>query len=225
MQLICLVAVPNNLLSFTVLTTNAAAIHGKGSAGIVQEVQMGGVSQGKLSRRRLIVAAFAAPMAGCAARGAHVATTPIEETPDPLIAKAASWVAASARIDAMSVEADELQGQVFDKARKLRIKGIKACRSRMPEARRYRALNRKITAGYHNLELLAGEISAMAAVSIEGALAKIELGLNVQGPFDWRDHALEIAESGIAELRQMTAAKSDALPLMSILRDRLEQPD
>ena len=65
----------------------------------------------------------------------------------------------------------------------------------------------------------------MAAVSIEGALAKIELGLNVQGPFDWRDHALEIAESGIAELRQMTAAKSDALPLMSILRDRLEQPD
>ena len=186
---------------------------------------MGSVPQGKLSRRRLMVVALAAPVVGYVARDAAAATTPVVEPSDPLIAKAASWVAASARIDAMSVEADELQGQVFDKARKLHIRGIKACRSRMPEARKYRALNRKITAGYHNLDQLAGELRTIAAVSIEGALAKIELGLNVQGPFDWRDHALEIAESGIAEPRQMTAAKSDALPLMSILRDLLEQSD
>lgn len=186
---------------------------------------MGAGSQGKLSRRRLMVAALAAPMAGYAARRASAATTPIVEPPDPLIAKTASWVAANARIDAMSVEADELQGQVFEKARKLRIKGNKACRSRMPETRRYRALSRKITDGYRSLEQLAGEISMMSAVSIEGALAKIELGLNVQGPFDWRDYALEITEAGIADLRQMTAVKSAALPQMSALRERLEQPD
>lgn len=186
---------------------------------------MGGVPQGKLSRRKLMVAALAAPMAGYAAHEASAATTPIVEPRDPLIAKTASWVAANARIDAMLVAADELQGQVFEKARKLQIKGNKACRSRVPEARRYRALSRKITAGYRDLERLAGEITMMSAVSVEGALAKIELGLNVQGPFDWRDYALEITESGIAELRQMTAVKGDPLPQMSALRERLEHSD
>lgn len=186
---------------------------------------MGTGPQGKLSRRKLMVVALAAPVAGYAARGASAATTPVAAPPDPLIAKAAVWVAANACIDAMSIEADELQGQVFEKARKLQIKGNKACRSRMPEARRYRALSRKITAGYRDLERLAGEITMMSAVSVEGALAKIELGLNVQGPFDWRDHALEITESGIAELRQMTAVKSDPLPQMSALRERLEHSD
>lgn len=186
---------------------------------------MGTGPQGRLSRRKIMIAALAAPVAGYATRGASAATIPVAAPPDPLIAKAAAWVAANACIDAMSLEADELQGQVFEKARKLQIKGNKACRSRMPEARRYRALSRKITAGYRDLEQLAAEISMMNAVSIEGALAKIELGLNVQGPFDWRDHALEIAESGIAEFRQMTGVKSAALPQMSALRERLEQPD
>lgn len=219
------IGVPNNFLLFIVPMTNSAASHDNLSADIVQEVQMGTGPQGKHSRRRLMVAALAAPMAGYAARGASAAAAPVANPPDPLIAKAAVWVAANARIDAMSVEADDLQGQVFEKARNLQIKGDKACRSRMPEARRYRALSRKITAGYRNLEQLGGEISMMSAVSIEGALAKIELGLNVQGPFDWRDHALEITESGIAELRQIAAVKTAALPQMSALRERLEQPD
>jgi hypothetical protein len=186
---------------------------------------MDGAPQGKLSRRKLMVAVAAAPVAGYAAREASAATTPVAASADPLIAKAAAWVAANACIDAMSIAADELQGHVFEKARKLQIKGNKACRSRMPEARQYRDLSRKIAAGYRDLEQLAGEISMTSAVSIEGALAKIELGLNVQGPFDWRDHALEITESGIAELRQMTAFKGDPLPQMSALRERLEHSD
>ena len=40
-------------------------------------------------------------------------------------------------------------------------------------------------------------------MSAEGALAKIELGLAVQGPFDWRDHALELVEEGLKDLRDM----------------------
>jgi hypothetical protein len=43
----------------------------------------------------------------------------------------------------------------------------------------------------------------MRATSIAGALAKIELGLKVQGPYDWQDHALELAEGGVSELKAM----------------------
>ncbi|MDP3736444.1 MAG: hypothetical protein Q8R02_03585 [Hyphomonadaceae bacterium] len=46
----------------------------------------------------------------------------------------------------------------------------------------------------------------MAPTSIEGALAKVELGIKVQGPFDWRDHALELLEVGVADLRKLVLA-------------------
>lgn len=68
-----------------------------------------------------------------------------------------------------------------------------------------RTMKRKLDEGYRDLEQLAGDIREMPAISVAGALAKIELGLKVQGEFDWREHALELAEDGIAELRQLTA--------------------
>jgi hypothetical protein len=184
---------------------------------------MSDVSHGKLSRRKMMAAALAAPVLSSPAPGIFSDATAPYVT-DPLIAKAEAWVAASARLEAMEVEADDFEGQVFEKAAALRIKRAKACRSRMPEARAVRALKRRIAAGYHDLEQLAGAARLMSPVSIEGALAKIELGLNVQGPFDWRDHALELAQEGIAELRQLAGAKGVALRRMSVVRERMEQP-
>ena len=66
-----------------------------------------------------------------------------------------------------------------------------------------RILNQRIEAAYPALEQDAGAIRALPTMSAEGALAKIELGLAVQGPFDWRDHALELVEEGLQDLRGM----------------------
>lgn len=66
-----------------------------------------------------------------------------------------------------------------------------------------RILNQRIEAAYSELEEEAGAIYALPTMSAEGALAKIELGLAVQGPFDWRDHALELVEEGLKDLRDM----------------------
>lgn len=66
-----------------------------------------------------------------------------------------------------------------------------------------RILNRRIEAAYPKLEEEAGAICALPTMSAEGALAKIELGLAVRGPFDWRDHALELVEEGLKDLRDM----------------------
>lgn len=64
-----------------------------------------------------------------------------------------------------------------------------------------RILNQRIEAAYPELELEAGAIRALPKMSAEGALAKIELGLAVQGPFDWREHAIELVEEGLKDLR------------------------
>jgi hypothetical protein len=66
-----------------------------------------------------------------------------------------------------------------------------------------RILNQRIKAAYPELEEEAGAIHGLPTMSAEGALAKIELGLAVQGPFDWRDHALELVEEGLKDLRDM----------------------
>ncbi len=67
-----------------------------------------------------------------------------------------------------------------------------------------RALDLQITAAYAHLEALAGKVRRMRATTISGAVAKVQLGLQVQGPYDWQEHALELTEDGLAELRKMT---------------------
>jgi hypothetical protein len=157
----------------------------------------------KLSRRGLITAVLATPAAGAATLSAAPVAVSMGQLPDPIVARSVAWIAASSEVDAMTLEWQELESQLFDKAKTLRIKTEKACRSRMLEARAMRALDRRIRAGYRSLALSAGEISDMRATSIAGALAKIELGLKVQGPYDWQDHALELAEGGVSELKAM----------------------
>jgi hypothetical protein len=38
-----------------------------------------------------------------------------------------------------------------------------------------------------------------------GSLREGTLGLKVQGPFDWQDHARELLEDGISELRDLVS--------------------
>lgn len=164
---------------------------------------MNDIPQAKLSRRKLMVAALAMPVAAPVAKAVMPAAKVQAVAPDALVAKAAEWIAANARIDALSVEADDLQGALFDKARAQGIKGDRACRSRMPEARAWRAKKQEFDKACRSLATLTGNIRKMRAVTIAGAIAKIELSLHVQYE-DWSEHAFELAEEGIAELRQLT---------------------
>jgi HPt (histidine-containing phosphotransfer) domain-containing protein len=80
---------------------------------------------------------------------------------------------------------------------------VLACRSGLAEAKAMRALDRRIDAAYRTMHRMAEQARATPARSLAGALARIELGLKVQGPFDWRDHALELIEDGIAEAQRL----------------------
>lgn len=122
---------------------------------------------------------------------------------DPLVTRAHEWIALSERVDALSAEADDLQGRVFDKARALGIRGDKACRSSMPEARAWRAKDREHDEARRLLEKRAEEIRMTRATTIAGAIAKIELSLHIQYE-EWSEHAYEFIEEGVAELRQLT---------------------
>ncbi len=166
------------------------------------------MSKVSLSRRGLITAAIAMPVVS-SARQAKPAAKPVAAAPDPVIARAEEWITNNARLDALSVEVDDLQGAVFDKARALGMKGDKACRSRMAEARAWRAKKQEFDEACRSLATLTGDIRKMRAVTVAGAIAKIELSLHVQYE-DWSEHAFELAEEGIAELRQLTALQVEA---------------
>jgi len=97
--------------------------------------------------------------------------------PDPLVVRAGEWIELRARVDALSMEADELQGLVFDKARELGMRTEKACRSSLPEARAWRAKKREFENGERSLERMARAIRNMRAVTVAGAIARIELSL------------------------------------------------
>jgi hypothetical protein len=158
-----------------------------------------------LSRRTLVVGALAAPLGAAlagtmAGTGAMAAAGPLA---DPVIARAAKWIAACDLAAAMEAEWQGLETRLFERAALLKMKPLLACRSGLGEAKAMRALDRRIKAGYREMERLAGEAAATPAVSLAGAIAKIELGIRVQGEFDWRENALELIEDGVEEVRRL----------------------
>jgi len=104
----------------------------------------------------------------------------------------------------MQLQWQDCESAVFDKARRMKISCERACQSNWPEAQAMRTLDLQIAAAYAHLEALAGKIRRMRATTISGAVAKIHLGLQVQGPYDWQEHALELVEGGLVELHELT---------------------
>ena len=176
-----------------------------------------------LSRRKLVVGALAAPvgvaLAGMGAgatqpsasapgvRHLNWSTGPIHpaspdhSSPDPVVVRAAEWIAAYELAAAMEAEWRGLETRLFGRAAVLKMDPLLACRGGLVEARAMRALDRRIEAAYRKMQRVAGEAAAQPAISMAGALAKIELGVRVQGEFDWREHALELIRDGVGEVR------------------------
>ncbi len=158
----------------------------------------------RLSRRSMLAGTIILP----ASATVRLPSPPIASvgagTVDAVVSQAAAWATADENLTAMEQEWRDYESVVFDRARQMKIGCERACQGNWPEAQAMRALDVKITAAYAYLEALAGEIERMRVTTISGAVAKIQLGLQVQGPYDWREHALELIEDGLVELRKLT---------------------
>jgi len=151
-----------------------------------------------VSRRAVMIGAFATP---AAAQASLAANLPTSAAPDQLASKAAEWIATDERLTALQLSWQHLETLLFAKARQMKMDCEHACQTNLPEAQAMRALDKEIEETRRRLDATAGEIRLIPATTIAGAIAKIQLGLKVQGPFDWQDHARELLEDGLAELR------------------------
>lgn len=158
----------------------------------------------KISRRAILAAGMALPATSLTDAAPSLAVSH-GAVPDPLVARAGEWIALRGHVDALSEEADDLQGLVFNRARLLGVRGDKACGSSMSEARAWRAKKREFEEGSRQLERLATQIRRMRASTVAGAIARIELSLHIQYE-EWSEHAFEFVEDGIIELRRLTAS-------------------
>ena len=117
---------------------------------------------------------------------------------DPLLVAVAAWVAAHEEIAGLEREWADLEQQL---SLKMDLDG--EARSGLPEASKLRRLTRKIRAADRRLEQDAGRIATIRATTLAGVLAKIELGLRIQGPYNWQDNALALVQGGIEQLREL----------------------
>ncbi|PZO47647.1 MAG: hypothetical protein DCF16_17450 [Alphaproteobacteria bacterium] len=162
----------------------------------------------KLSRRNLIAGAAAAPLAlnGAVHAAPAAPRTSPASTPDPVVAKAAAWLADRDSIDAMAEEWSALEVVLFDKVKAMKLSVERGMRSGLPEARAMRVLDRKIKVGLRRLERTARVIVLMRPTSAQGALAKISVGMRIQGPYDWNDdYVYALVQDGCEQLALMLA--------------------
>lgn len=118
-------------------------------------------------------------------------------------ARVAAWIEGHDALLELEREWQCNETALFAKARRQRISFDAALESDLAEAQEMRSRDRLIKALRAKLDADAFKIRSTPSSSIACAVAKLELGLNVQGPFDWRDHALELVHDGIRELRAL----------------------
>jgi hypothetical protein len=131
---------------------------------------------------------------------------PKDKRRDPLILANGRWTAARARLDALEAEWQRLERQLFVKARSLAMDLATVRDSELREAKAMRVLDRKMHKASSDLAASAARARTLRAASLGEALAKIELGLKVQGAFDWKPNARALAEEGVMEARELIAA-------------------
>jgi hypothetical protein len=117
------------------------------------------------------------------------------------MANAAKWAIMDQALTAMERDWQDLETRLFQKAALLQVGCDAATRGDLPEAIRMQELDVLITAAYGELENGARDVGLISARTAAGAIAKIELGLKVQGGYDWKVGALELIVGGIFDLR------------------------
>ena len=147
------------------------------------------MAQKGISRRGMVVGVAVSPLVS--AGGAA----------DPVVVAINKWASRRSDADALALRWQRLETQVFKRCKHLGL--TRALRSGLPEARELRALTRKLNAAERKLERSAAQIAQMRAISGEGALAKIEMGLRIQEPQDCEEMAWVLIKGGADELREV----------------------
>ncbi|HRK67570.1 MAG TPA: hypothetical protein PKY73_08460 [Hyphomonas sp.] len=122
--------------------------------------------------------------------------------PDPVVASVEAWMSDYSKREAMMLEWQDWEVALCERIRPLGIGLTRGHRSRLPEARSMRALDRKIKALGKKLDKRAARIILTRVTSTKAALAKIEMGMRIQGPYDWEDYAFALIQDGCEQLRK-----------------------
>lgn len=166
----------------------------------------------KLTRRNLLAGATVSPLTfdgvlqpsrGETEAVARLATVSVA---DPIARKVNEWIAERDAIDAMMEEWADLEVVLCAKIKSTGMSLTQAYRCGLPEARAMRQLDRKIKPGLRRLDRSAQRIALMRIHSAQGALAKIRLGVRIQGPYDWNDeYVFALVQDGCEQLALMLA--------------------
>jgi hypothetical protein len=141
----------------------------------------------KICRRKLVAVVAAAPLVIHPSSSTVASRSPNASLPDPVVGRVEAWIAERDAIDAMMEEWADLEVAVCAKFKSHSLSLTRACRSQAPEAQAMRLLDRKIKSGLRRLHRKARRIVMMRPTSAQGALAKVWLGMRIQGPYDWND--------------------------------------
>ncbi|WP_135211572.1 hypothetical protein [Vitreimonas flagellata] len=163
----------------------------------------------KLSRRTLI---GALPLAVDAALHPRPAEAPqlrpariAPSAVDDLLEEIRAWIQTHTARDAMVCAYSDAEGRLFLKAKALGLSPSRILRSNLDDARALKVLNRDIKSADRKLDRAAARIAQTRPQSLEAAMAQIDMGLLIQGPYDWDDHAYALIQSGRAHLWQSLA--------------------
>lgn len=162
----------------------------------------------KLSRRTLIAAlplaldpaVHTAPAEALHPNPALRAPSPLGS--DALLEEIRAWTQTHAARDAMVCAYSDAEGRLFLKAKALGLSPSTILRSNLEDAKTLKALNRDIKSADRKLNRAAARIAHTKPQSVEAAMAQIDMGLLIQGPYDWDDHAYALIQSGRAHLWQ-----------------------
>jgi hypothetical protein len=141
----------------------------------------------KLTRRKLIVGAAAAPLLGMA---------PPPPAPDSVLPLAQTWIAERARANALMARWSQLEDEL--------PRGMLGARGRhLPQQKTMRTIDRQLRRLLEKLNRDAGRIAPMQARTTAGALAKIEMALAILEPVDVEEHSWGLVSAGFADLTRL----------------------
>ena len=130
----------------------------------------------------------------------NVPLTDIEAS--DLLLAIVEWTSLNDQRVARIQEWQRMETQLFSKAKRSCIAVQKYLKTDRPEVETMKALDRRIEELGQLTEDLAAKILSLPAESLAEAIAKIEVGLKIQGPEDWQPYALDLVEDGLGALRK-----------------------
>jgi hypothetical protein len=129
-----------------------------------------------------------------------------EPCPDPLVADVRAWIAEWNESNALMREYKDLETALI--GRHGGMTAAQAIARGIPEGFVMRSLERRCDAIDRKLERDAERIVQTRAKTAEGAIAKIELGLEMQSPFDRDDFVWALIEGACKDLRELMSGGS-----------------